>query len=134
VVVSITRRNCRENLSGGHGDIIGGVGGSWEVLLPGMHGLLRGVRIAQPGVAVLLVVRLEPWLKGVHTGPYRYLVDFTSPAISSSTLTSCFTFNRKLLGSLIPQDTYGTSNFPVPFQCSPANSACTAATISWSEP
>lgn len=38
------------------------------------------------------------------------------PAISNSTFTTGFTFSTKLLGSLIPHATYGTSNFPAPFQ------------------
>jgi hypothetical protein len=45
-----------------------------------------------------------------------YFVAITSPDISNSTYTTGFTFNRKLLGSLIPHFTYGTSNLLVPFQ------------------
>src|ERR1700687_4018882 len=59
---------------------------------------------------------------------------FDAPAISTSTWTTSFTFSNQLLGSLIPHWTYGTSNFAIPFQCSPVSSACTAAIISCSCP
>src|SRR5580700_3645544 len=48
--------------------------------------------------------------------PGIYFAAITSPDISNSTYTTGFTFNRKLLGSLIPHFTYGTSNLLVPFQ------------------
>ena len=54
------------------------------------------------------------WVPGARQRIYFGVL--TSPDNSSSTFTIGFTLNRKLLGSLIPHFTYGTSNLAVPFQ------------------